>query len=488
MRPMSAYERGKVIAGRYRLDRMLAQGGMGSVWVGHHLQLDVPIAIKFMIPHFAASPDARARFEREAKASAQLRIANAVQVYDFGIEDGAPFIVMEMLTGEDLHARLERVGRLTPADTLTIINHVARGLQAAHDRGLVHRDLKPANIFLARQGREEIAKILDFGIAKSSDPAAPAGATKTGTLLGTPHYMSPEQVRSTNKVDRRTDLWALGVIAFRCVTGQLPFPGDEMGEILIDVCTKPIPVATQVAPDLPPDLDKFFERALMRDPEKRFQDADELADAFADAQEPSTMLARAARTTAAQPAAPAGEVSVAPVRSPVAPVPSAVAAISATGLPSISQVTGPAPPTGPVSATGLPPSSTLSPASQAVPSAELAHTQARERRTGMLLACVGMLSLGGAVALVMFTFSGRAGGHSAADSARPAAEPPATAVAATATPSVTVTAAAPATAVPATPPSVSATAATPSAKPSAGGRGRVTRLPGRHTDGLLDHP
>jgi eukaryotic-like serine/threonine-protein kinase len=487
---MSAPERGKVIAGRYRLDRVLAQGGMGSVWVGHHLQLDVPVAVKFMAPYFAASAEARARFEREAKASAQLRIANAVQVYDFGIEDGTPFITMELLDGEDLHARLDREKRLTPAATLVILNQVCIGLRRAHDVGLVHRDLKPANIFLSRQGREEVAKILDFGIAKAPEPAAGAGgagATKTGTLLGTPHYMSPEQVRSTSKVDLRSDLWALGVIAFRCVTGQLPFPGDEMGEVLIDVCTKAIPVPSHIAPDLPPELDRFFERALMRDPAQRFQDADELADAFADAQEPVTMLARGeaidtARRTALASAARPPE----PVSSGALP---SVAAVSAASFPSVSAA----------SPAGLPAVGTLAPAAQTQGGSPLDPTvrHDRERRTGILLACAGMLALGAAVALVIFTMSGRGsdprlhatGEPPAVSSGEPQTASPSAAVAAPpATDGAVASSSASSTATSSAGPS-----ATPSVRATATARPRgpaITRPQGngRRNDGLLDHP
>src|SRR5262245_3362193 len=225
---MSSLEQGTIVAGRYRLERALAQGGMGSVWVARHLQLDVDVAIKFMTPQFAASADARARFEREAKASAQLKLANAVQVHDYGVEDGSPFLVMELLDGEDLESRLGRERRLTPAATLAVLESVCRALRRAHEVGLVHRDLKPGNIFLARQAGEEVVKVLDFGIAKDTQAAFGAAATRTGAILGSPHYMSPEQVRSSNRVDHRSDLWALGVIAFRCLTGHLPFPGDEV--------------------------------------------------------------------------------------------------------------------------------------------------------------------------------------------------------------------------------------------------------------------
>ncbi|MDC3957235.1 serine/threonine protein kinase [Polyangium jinanense] len=254
---------------------------MGSVWVARHLQLDVDIAIKFMAPQVASSADLRARFEREAKVAAILKSPNAAQVHDYGVEDGSPYIVMELLEGEDLAACLARERRLSLRATLDILEQVGKALRRAHELGLIHRDLKPGNIFLARLGDEQIVKVVDFGIAKSTGLIAGAQATRTGALLGSPSYMSPEQVRRSNHVDHRTDLWSLGVIAFQCLTGRLPFPGDEIGEVLVDVCTAPIPLASEVAPDLGPEIDGFFQRALARDPKQRFQSAAELVEAFA---------------------------------------------------------------------------------------------------------------------------------------------------------------------------------------------------------------
>ncbi|WP_159397852.1 serine/threonine-protein kinase [Sorangium cellulosum] len=278
---MSGIAPGIVIAGRYRVERELARGAMGSVWVGRHLQLDVDIAIKFMAPEYAASTELRARFEREARAAAMLKSAHAVHIYDYGIEGGAPYIVMELLEGEDLSARLAREARLTLPATLNIVEQVGRALRRAHELGLVHRDLKPGNIFLALQDGEQTAKVVDFGIAKAVGPVMNVQATRPGALLGSPSYMSPEQVRSSSRVDHRSDLWSLGVIAYQCVTGQLPFPGGELGDVLVEICTAPIPLASQLLPGLGPEVDAFFQRALQRDPAQRFQSATELVEAFA---------------------------------------------------------------------------------------------------------------------------------------------------------------------------------------------------------------
>jgi eukaryotic-like serine/threonine-protein kinase len=277
---MIPLEVGGVVASKYRLVRPLAKGGMGSVWVARHVQLDVEVAVKFMAPAYAESADGRARFEREAKAAAQLKSPNVVQVHDYGIADEIPYLVMELLQGEDLGERLRRQRRLSLTAAAAVLGPVCKALRRAHEAGIVHRDLKPGNIFLARQDDEETVKVLDFGVAKVTDPGSGAAATKAGSLVGSPNYMSPEQVRA-KQVDHRSDLWSMGVVLFEAVTGQLPFPGDDVGDVLVEVCTAAIPVPSRIAPDLGPAVDRFFERALARDPAARFQSARELAEAFA---------------------------------------------------------------------------------------------------------------------------------------------------------------------------------------------------------------
>ncbi|WP_438011715.1 protein kinase [Sorangium sp. So ce321] len=297
---MTSLAEGSVIAGRYRLERMLARGGMGSIWVARHLQLDVGVAVKLMASEYAASTTARARFEREARAAAQLKIPNVVHVHDYGIEDDTPFLVMELLEGEDLETRLAREGRLTGAATLTIVTQVCKALRRAHETGVIHRDLKPANLFLSRQDEDELVKVLDFGIAKAEGMLLAGKETKTGTLVGSPYYMSPEQVRRSKSLDRRSDLWSVGVIIYRCLTGRLPFPGEEIGEVFVAICTEDFPLPSSLAPELGPEVDRFFARALMRDPEHRFQSASELAEAFH-----AAVHLPGAQIRAPQPSAPA---------------------------------------------------------------------------------------------------------------------------------------------------------------------------------------
>ncbi|XYI00434.1 protein kinase domain-containing protein [Sorangium sp. So ce1128] len=274
---------GSVLIGKYRLERPLSRGGMGSVWVARHLQLGTPVAVKFMDPAYAESPAFRTRFEREARAAAQLRTPHVVQVHDFGFHESVPYLVMELLQGEDLNARLQRRGRLPLVEAHRILAQTGKALRSAHDAGLVHRDLKPANLFLARvDGEDEdMVKLLDFGIAKETTSKLVADASTTGEVMGSPHYMSPEQLRADRDLDARSDLWALGVILFRMVTGYLPFPGDVLAQVMTRILVDPIPFATQLAPDLPPAIDAFFHRALARDRAHRFQTVREMVDEFA---------------------------------------------------------------------------------------------------------------------------------------------------------------------------------------------------------------
>jgi serine/threonine-protein kinase len=254
---------------------------MGSVWEGTHTTLGTQVAVKFIDAEYADSPEARNRFESEARAAARLRSKHVVEVYDHGMtEDGRPFIVMEYLRGEALDARLDRVGRLSPKDTARIVMQVCRALAKAHAAGIVHRDLKPENVFLVWDDEDgaDVVKVVDFGIAKFTDnQLGNSSATRTGSVLGTPYYMSPEQARGLRSVDYRSDLWSVGVIAYRCIVGVLPFDGEAVGDLLVKLCTAPLPVPSQVMADVPPGFDAWFEKALAREPSARFSSASELA-------------------------------------------------------------------------------------------------------------------------------------------------------------------------------------------------------------------
>jgi serine/threonine protein kinase len=269
-----------VVAGRYRLVRMLGSGGMGTVWLAHDLSLDSQCALKLIDDDKAASEEVRIRFEREARAAAQVRGAHVVDIFDHGEHEGVPFIAMEYLEGEDLEERLRRLGRLDAESTYRVIAHVARALVRAHSLGIVHRDLKPENIFLVQGDEHEIAKVLDFGIAKHDTYSLRDKATKTGSFLGTPFYVSPEQARG-KVIDYRSDLWSLGVIAFQCLTGRPPFESEALGELMGLILYEDLPKPTERNPELPPALDEWWQRAAARDPEERFQSAKELADSLA---------------------------------------------------------------------------------------------------------------------------------------------------------------------------------------------------------------
>ena len=224
---------------------------MGSVWHATHLGLDIPCAVKFIEGEIAQLAEAQARFEREAKAAARSRSPHVVQILDHGVFEGTPYIAMELLDGEDFGKRLQRIGRMPPNDVLRIVGQVCRALTKAHGVGIVHRDLKPDNIFLVRDDDREIAKVLDFGIAKATGTGIDGSNTKTGAMLGTPYYMSPEQAQGIKAVDHRSDLWSLAVIVFQALTGRLPFESEALGDLLVRIIVAPVPMPSQFVQDLP---------------------------------------------------------------------------------------------------------------------------------------------------------------------------------------------------------------------------------------------
>jgi len=272
----------QILGDKYRLIRPLDKGGMGSVWLAEHLALASPVAIKLITADVAKTADRLQRFLREARAAAAARSPHVVQVLDYGVHDGTPYIVMELLEGESLAERLHRRGRIGPSETETVIRHVSRAVTRAHDAGIVHRDLKPANIFITHNEEEEVVKIFDFGIAKASEGlggGAGGGlgkATRTGSFLGTPYYMSPEQLEGGRRCDYRADIWAMGVIAFECLLGRLPFSGQGIGGLVLSICSHPLPVPSQLG-EVPEGFDAWFARACCRDLDGRFGSAREAA-------------------------------------------------------------------------------------------------------------------------------------------------------------------------------------------------------------------
>ncbi len=274
---------GALLAGKYRLEALIGRGGMGSVWRAEHLGLNAPVAVKLLdMVDVASSAESLNRFHREARAAAAIRSPHVVQILDHGVDEAlaAPFIVMELMEGESLAQRLARAVRISPAELARVFTHVARALSRAHEAGIVHRDLKPDNVFLVRNEDEEVAKVLDFGIAKAQAHGLGSdSATRTGAVMGTAYYMSPEQISGTKNVDFRTDLWAFGVMACECLTGTRPFDAETIGGLTLRICIEPIPAPSTFAP-VPAGFDEWFARIVNRDPRQRFASAREAADAL----------------------------------------------------------------------------------------------------------------------------------------------------------------------------------------------------------------
>ncbi|MFI5302798.1 MAG: serine/threonine-protein kinase, partial [Polyangiales bacterium] len=286
---------GAMLTPSLRLVRPLGAGGMGRVWVALHLGLRAEVAVKIISADLIKNEDARDRFSREAAAAAQVRSAHVVQTLDYGVTaSGLPYIAMELLEGRDLANLIGEHGALDPTDVCKIVAQVARALARAHERQIIHRDIKPENIFLTDAGGGDLfVKVLDFGVAKAPLDAV-SRATGTGMMLGTPVYMSPEQVRGEKTIDSRSDVWSLGVVAFEALTGKLPFEGETVGALSIAICHDPLPVPSAVLPSLGKYADRWFLRACARQPALRFQGAMELATALERAVTADRLLADAA--------------------------------------------------------------------------------------------------------------------------------------------------------------------------------------------------
>jgi serine/threonine protein kinase/class 3 adenylate cyclase len=266
------------IGGRYILERRIAGGGMGAIWLALDMQLQRHVALKLLADHRLPSPEARRRFAQEAKAIARLHNPHVVQIHDYGVDGDVPYIIMERLDGEDLEELITRRQRLTPAAVVPLLNQIARALTAAHAAGVIHRDLKPANLFLARIDGEEKVKVLDFGLALLDIDAEASHPGKE--LAGTPRYMSPEQMRSAPGLDHRSDLWSLAVVLYRLLTGQFPFSADALEALRSGTSSPTATPPSSVVPELGAQMDAFFARALAADPTQRFSSARDLATAF----------------------------------------------------------------------------------------------------------------------------------------------------------------------------------------------------------------
>jgi serine/threonine-protein kinase len=293
--------------GAYRLVRRIGAGGMGEVWLAEHAALGRRAAIKVLHAELSRRPDIVGRFFNEARAATAISDPGIVQIFDFGTAaDGSAYIVMELLEGESLEARLARRGRLSVADALRIMRQVATTTGIAHACGVVHRDLKPDNIFVVRDPEVdggERAKLLDFGIAKLANGSSSV-RTATSALMGTPTYMSPEQCRGAGSVDQRSDVYSLGCVLFALVAGRPPFVADGSGEVIAMHLREAAPLASTRTTGVPHALDEVIARCLAKDPADRFASAGELAAALRRIQ-PSQPPAVTAPPPAAEPVAPA---------------------------------------------------------------------------------------------------------------------------------------------------------------------------------------
>jgi len=269
--------------GRYRVEEVLGEGGMGVVCAATHVALNQRVAVKFLLPEALEHPQAVARFEREARASASLTSEHVVRVTDVGrLESGAPYFVMEFLEGEDLAQRLRRQGPLDVRTALSFLAQACEGLIEAHAKGLVHRDIKPSNLFLAKRASGRVVlKVIDFGIAKAELTQESGGhdLTRTSEIMGSPQYMSPEQLRDTKSVDARTDIWSLGAAFYECLTGRPPFTGESVTELVVRIATEDPPSPAQARPDLPPEVVAILQRCLTKKLAERYGSAAEILEA-----------------------------------------------------------------------------------------------------------------------------------------------------------------------------------------------------------------
>ncbi|RYE91673.1 MAG: serine/threonine protein kinase, partial [Myxococcales bacterium] len=275
---------GELVAGKYRVEHVLGRGGMGVVLLAVHEQLEDRVALKVLLPEVARDQDVVDRFIHEARAAKSLRSENVVRVLDIGtLESGTPFMVMEFLEGEDLNALIERGGPLPVVDAVDHVLQAMVALAEAHASGLVHRDLKPANLFLTqRSDGSPLVKVLDFGISKRYQPDLVGGAklAQTQRLMGSPLYMSPEQLRSVRLVDGRSDLWSLGVTLFELTTGRCPFEAESMSAVMISIANDPPMTFERLGVAVPDGFEAVVMRCLEKDPARRFASAAELSQAL----------------------------------------------------------------------------------------------------------------------------------------------------------------------------------------------------------------
>lgn len=274
---------GDVIDDKYRIIRVIGEGGMGMVYEGENTRIHRRVAIKLLRAGFSSSSDAVQRFEREAQAAGRIGSQHIVEVLDLGeLDNGDRYMVMEFLEGEPLSTRIQNMGKLMPETTTALAVQLLEGLKAAHNAGIVHRDLKPDNIFLLsdKRGRVDFVKIVDFGISKFSTLGGEFSMTRTGAVMGTPYYLSPEQAKGERHVDHRSDLYAVGVIMWEACAGRVPFDAETFNELLFKIVLEPTPPLVRVVAGIEPEFSAIVQKAMARDPQDRFQSAHDMQQAL----------------------------------------------------------------------------------------------------------------------------------------------------------------------------------------------------------------
>ncbi len=276
---------GEIVDGKYRIIRLIGEGGMGAVYEGENTRIHRRVAIKVLHAGVAETVEAVQRFEREAQAAGRIGSEHIVEVLDLGnLPSGDRYMVMEFMDGDSLSARIQKSGRIAPVDLYPIAHQLLAALHAAHTAGIIHRDLKPDNVYLlkSRSGVADFVKLLDFGISKFNQLSGDSGfsMTRTGAVMGTPYYMAPEQAKGAKDMDHRVDLYATGVILYESVTGQVPFNADTFNELLFKiVLEEPRPIQ-QLVPEIDPNFAAIINKAMARDPGTRFQSAREFQQAL----------------------------------------------------------------------------------------------------------------------------------------------------------------------------------------------------------------